>query len=432
MEATKPVSYKQVALATTLILATLAAAYVTYQLGQVVLLFVLSILVAAALRMPMAWLERRGLSRSLAILVLYLLVIIVLGVGGYLLSYPLSDGLQRASQNFPRDYDLIARGWQSPDHQRWQQWIAGVLPDASEVVTRLGQNASTVAYELGGLTYNIANIIVSLVAVLTLTFYWLVDENSFIRLWLTLLPVHQRMIARQTWYDIDRRVGLFVRSEFLQFILTVTLLFFGLRALGVSYPATWGLYGAIVQLIPWVGIPLTLLPAIPMFLTDPIWVTVGAIAWILAVGIFMDRVIEPWFGIQRIVHPIVSVLALMIMGESAGLLGMLIALPLAATVQSILSQLLQLSTAPRSVTQSAYSTQLQTLRDHLARIHNLPARDEHQRQELDALYQRIVGLLDKTDKVVQDRATATQRRRMPSREELRSRTPAFFSRNRTR
>lgn len=431
MDTIKPVSYKQIATTTALVLATLALAYVTYLLGQVVLLFVLSILVAAGLRAPMLRLQQRGMSRGLAILLLYILVVAILAGGGFLFSYPLSVGIERASERFPRLYDTIARSWQNSP-SRWQQFVAGVLPDTNELISNVGQHSNEAVVQLGGLTYNVANLIISLVAVLTLTFYWLVDEDRFVRLWLSLLPVQQRTVARHTWYDIDRRVGLFVRSEFMQFILTIVLLYAGLRALGVTYPALWALYGSLAQLIPWVGIPLTLLPAIPMFWYDSLPVTIGAIVLIIAVGTFMDRAVEPWFGVQRIVHPIVSVLALMIMGEAAGLIGMLTALPLAAAVQSILSQLLQVSTGPRAVSQSAYASQLQTLRERLAQLHTAPARDQNHQRELDALYQRISGLLDKTEHVVEERARAPQRRRMPSRDDLRSRAPAFLGRNRTR
>lgn len=434
MNAVERVSYKQIAGYTALVLATLTIAYLTYLLSEVVLLFVLSIIVAAALRAPMIWLQRRRFPRGLAILLLYLVVISVISTIILVLGQPLLDELRVAGERFPRLYDRLLTIWETSD-QQWQQTIATNLPHTNILIDSVGQQGpQQIAYQVAGLSYGIANSVISLVAILTLTFYWLIDEDRFVRLWLMLLQVQHRTVARHTWQDVERRVGTFVRSESLQFVLTLVLLWLGLSGLGVRYPVTWALYGALAQLIPWVGIPLTLLPVIPMLWTDPVSVGVGAAALIIVVGTLMDRVVEPWTGVQGIVHPIVSVLALMIMGEAAGIIGMIVALPLAATVQSILSQLVQANTAPRTATstQPIYSTQIQDLRARLLRLREGVPEQSEQRLAIDGMFQRLNTLLDKTEQVMQQRASPSEQRRMTTKADLRSRIPAIFARNRPR
>jgi putative permease len=425
------ISYKRIAGYTALVLATLTVVYVLYRLNQVVLLFVLSIILAAALRGPMLALQRRNLPRSAAIGLLYLLVIGMIGLGIYLLGEPLAAELRRAGNRFPALYDQVIRQWEASDGQ-WQQSIAMQLPSTQEIIGSVGERGPQVAYQIVGWSYGLANVLISLLAILTLTFYWLIDEDRFVRLWLLLLPVQQRMVARTTWYDIERRVGTFVRSEAIQFVLTLLLLWLGLSVLGVRYPVSWALYGAIAQLIPWVGIPLTLLPALPMLLFDAPQMALGAIVLIVAVGVFMDRVLEPRLGVQGIVHPIVSVLALMIMGEAAGLMGMLVALPLAATLQSILSRLVQTSTAPRPATQSIYATQVQDLRARILKLQQALLPTVENRAALEGMVRRVEELLDETEETVKQRASESEQRRMGNGDETRSRVPAIFARGRTR
>lgn len=424
-------SYKRIAGYTALVLATAASLYVIYRLAQVVLLFVLSIIVAAALRGPTLWLQRRGVPRGVAILLLYVLVLVVIGATLYGLSQPLADELRVATERFPTRYDAIERRWENSP-QEWQKTLAGVLPTTEEIIDSLGERGTQVAYQLAGFSYSIANLLISLLAILTLTFYWLIDEDRFVRLWLMLLPVQQRIVARHTWQDIERRVGTFARSEAIQFIATLLLLAGGFWALGVRYPVTWALYGAFVQLIPWVGIPLTLLPAIPMFWTDPLTVTIGAIVVVIVVGTLMDRVVEPRLGVVGIVHPIVSVLALMMLGEAVGLLGMLVALPLAATLQSILSQIVQTSSGPRAAPLTIYSTQLQELRARTLKVHGELPRDHEQIPAMQDMIRRLEGLLDKADQLVQQRATPTEQRRMSGDGETKRRLSGIFARNRSR
>ncbi len=426
------ISYKRIAGYTALVLATLTLLYVIYRLEAVVLLFVLSVVVAAALRKPILALQQRRFPRSAAILLLYVLVLSVLGALIYFLGKPLSEELTRAGQQFPQFYDALVANWQASDVQ-WQQVVADLLPRTHQLVSSVGERGPQVAYQVVGFTYGIFNTVISLLAILTLTFYWLIDEDRFVRLWLMLLPVQQRMVARNTWYDIEERVGTFVRSESFQFVVTLLVLWFGLSALGIPYPTAWAVYGAFAQLIPWIGVPLTLIPVLPMVLTTPLPVVLGAATLIIVAGVIMDRFVEPRLGVQGVVHPVVSVLALMILGEASGVLGMIVALPLAATLQSILSQVVQVNTAPRASTQSVYSTQIQDLRARVAKLQTqVPDDDPDRKLALEGMFRRLDALMDKTEQEVQGRASAPEQRRMATKRELESRIPAVFARHRSR
>ncbi len=422
-------SYKRIAFYTALVLATLALAFVVYRVGQVVLLFTLSIILAAALRVPMMWLQRRRLGRGLAILLLYACILGIVGLGIYLFGGSFGSEVTRASERLPAMYNNLTTTWPQSDRV-WQRAVAASLPDASEILASFTEGGATIAYELVGLTYGALSLMLSIVVVLTLTYYWLLDEDRFINLWLTLLPIPQRVIAREAWIDIDRRIGLFVRSEALQFMLTFVLLWSGLRLLGVGYPTLWALYGGIAQLIPWIGIPLIALPVLPLFLTAPLYVPLGALVLIVAVGFLISRVINPWAGVSDIVHPIVSVLALILLGEVAGILGMLVALPLAATLQTILSQLLYINTEPRSTAQSVSSSQLQTLRIHLAEIEKHLPDDDTRQAALDGIIGRVNELLDKTEQLAQEYAEPSQQRRMIDSSRQSELPPSIFEQRR--
>ena len=425
----RSISYGRVAATTALILGTLAVIFMLYRLDDVVIFAILSIIFAAALRAPMLRLEARVHGRSAAILLLYLVIFVVLGFGTYAFSFPLGDDLVRATRDFPRGYDGLLVRWQSSG-VAWQQSVAEALPRITDVFDTIGENGAAIAYEVAGVTYNVFNILLWGIAVLTLTFYWLVDEDRFARLWLSLLPVQQRTVARQVWFDIEWRVGLFMRSEGVQLLVTVLVLWGGFRLLGVPYGALWALYGGLAQLIPWIGIPLIFLPLVPLGLAMPWTTTLAAAGLVLLVGWVIERGIEPWFGTRGIIHPIVSVLALMVLGEAAGLLGMVIALPLAATVQSLLNNLLQVSVTPRALTQAATSARVQSLRTQL---HDLEARlpdDPEQRRVQEGLLARTAELLDETEHALRQQARDPQRRRMAQTGSLRDRIPAIFTRDR--
>lgn len=426
MSETHGLTIKRIVGYTAVALATLTLLFVFYRLGQVVLLFLLSIIMAAAISKGATALENRGLSRGYAILVWYLVVVGVLGLGIYLLGSPLGNELQVIGERFPQRYDRLLSSFQSSGIG-WQEGVAQRLPTTEAVLDGLGDGgAAEIGFQLAGLTSGILNIVVSLIAILTLTFYWLIDQDRFERLWLTLLPVQQRAVARHAWRAIEYRVGAYVRSEAAQFVLTISILWITFRILGVTYPTLYALYGGIVQLIPWVGIPLTLLPLGLMLLNTPWWFVLATGIVIAVVGICMDRFVEPRLRGDAIVHPILTVLALMILGEASGIVGMLIALPLAATLQIVLSELVRVSVSPRSLAQSAEATQIKELRSRIEQLQEDLPTDEGLRREAENMLARLRTLLERTEEVVRDRTEADRARQ---RELGRRPAPAVFPRS---
>lgn len=422
-------SSRRVAASTALVLATLAVVWMLYRLNDVVIFAVLSLVFAAALRGPMLRLEPYVRSRSAAILLLYAAILVVLGLGAWAFSFPLGNDLASATSGLPRWYDAQLHAWQASSVP-WQQSAAASLPRVTDVMQTVGANGTAVAYEVAGVTYNVFSILIWAIAVFTLAYYWLVDQDRFARLWLSLLPVHQRAVARQVWFDIEGRTGLFVRSEGVKLLVTVALLWGGLRLLNVPYAALWALYGGIAQLIPWIGIPLIFLPLLPLAFVAPWFMTLGAAGVVLVVGWIVARGIEPWFGTRGIIHPIVSVIALMVLGEAAGLVGMMIALPLAAMIQSVLDTLLQISTTPRALATSATSTQVLLLRRRLQELEAQLPHNEEQRRMQQGLLTRTAELLDASEQTLRQRAHDPQRRRMARSAALRDRIPAIFARDR--
>jgi predicted PurR-regulated permease PerM len=428
MTQTHGLSMKRTIGYTAVVLATLALLLVVYRLSQVVLLFVLSVIMAAALTKGVVALENRRVPRGIAILVWYLIIVGVLGLGIYVLGGPLGRELQTIGEQFPLRYDAWLDRFQTSGIA-WQQGLADRLPTVDAVLKGLGEGgAAEIGFQIAGLTTGIINVVVSLIAILTLTFYWLIDQGRFERLWLTLLPVQQRAIARHTWRGVEYRVGAYVRSEASQLVLTITILWFAFLLLGVTYPAMYALYAGVVQLIPWVGIPLTLLPLALMLLNTPWWLVLATGLVIVAVGIMMDRVVEPRLRGDAVVHPILIVLALMILGEAWGVLGMLIALPLAATIQIVLSELVRISVAPRALVVSAETTQIQELRARIERLREELPGAEDRRREAEGMLSRLETLLDRTEEIVQERGNAD---RAAASRTSRRRVAAVFQRTKT-
>ncbi len=422
---TAQLSLKRVATATAAILATLTVLFVLYRLGAVVLLFIVSIIVAAALRKGVLWLENHRLPRSLAILLCFALVIGILAGTFLLLGPGLSRELKQADHTIPLYYDGLVSRWKTSPVQ-WQQALGSRLPNTAALFqAAAGDNPTNLGFSLLDLTSNVINLVISLVAVLTVTYYWLADQEHFERLWLALLPVQQRSVARSTWRDTETQVGAYVRSEGLQFVLTVVLLGAWFQLLGLPYGMILALYAGFAQLIPWIGIPLTVLPlAAYIFNTPPVLIVI-AFGLIVGTGLLMDRVIEPRMSQGAAAHPILTIVALLMLADSSGLVGMIIALPLAATFQIVVTAAIRANALAKNPGASQESVQIQELRARIAKIHEDLPSDPDARRALDGLLGRLEDLVGKTEALVGERTVAQARERERERSRQLDRSPLF-------
>ncbi|GAC1637391.1 MAG: hypothetical protein NVS4B8_02120 [Herpetosiphon sp.] len=418
---------KQVAANTALVLATLATLLVVYRLREVVLLFSLSVLLAAALRKNILWLEAHRIPRGFAILIWYLIILGVLLGGSLLLANSLQSELQSAANRLPAYYDELLAHWQSAGLP-WQQSVAHRLPTTAKLLGDVSRSdPRAVGFGILGVTSSIVNIVVSLVIVFSLTYYWLADQERFERLWLTLLAVQQRAVARATWRDTERQIGAFVRSEAVQFVLTVASLALAFGAIGLPYGTMLALYAGFAQLIPWLGVPLTLVPLLFMLPLASLPTLLLAAGAVIVIGIIMDRVLEPYLSQGAGAHPVLVIAALLLMAHAVGVLGMIIALPLAATMQIVASAVFRANAGGRDMTLTQESAQLQEIKDRLLHLRADIPDDPENRPALEDMLARLDGLLSKTETMVKERShVVDQARGRTSRQPLK--IPSIFQR----
>ena len=135
-----------------------------------------------------------------------------------------------------------------------QQFIANSLPDLdnfSEIIT--GGKWELFIQNAMGMTLGSLDLISHILLVFVLSIYWSADEEHFKRLWLSLLPSDLRTRWRDIWQNIEKEIGAYLRSEFMQSLLTVIILGVGYQLIGLKYPVLFAIFAAISWLIVWFG-----------------------------------------------------------------------------------------------------------------------------------------------------------------------------------
>jgi putative permease len=376
---------KRLAWFTLLILATLTLALIFWEFRGAVVLFGLSLAVAAAVRPLVDRLAARGVPRGVALLVAYLLCLGGLLALVLILSGPLLTDLQLKTQ------------W--PTGSPVQQMIANQLPAASDLSTAItGPQGSIVLQAVLGLTMSSLDLLGQLLIVLVLSIYWSADQEHFKRWWLSLLPLQARGRARDVWQNIEVGFGSYLRSQTIQSVLAVLLLGLGYQALGLPYPVALALIGAIGWLIPWVGVLVAVIPAAWVGLS--ISPMLGVLAAALTIGAlaFLEFVVEPRLFKRERFSSLLAVIVLLVLADEYGLIGLLLAPPVAAAIQIFAGQMWRVTTRslvapPHDPIVSAQPIGM--LQTRLALVHTQLAAQPESRPELNNLADRLEQLIER-------------------------------------
>jgi putative permease len=337
---------------TFVVLTTLMILLLVWQFSFAIVLFLLSLALAAALRPLINSITGRNVPKRFALGIVYFLLIAAIVSSLLLISPPLLAELQTAADDFVANYDRAKADWPLRGTV-FQQTLAEQLPPSADLYQALTSEQGIPALTgVFGIAQNFFSILGRIAIVIILSLYWSADQFRFERLGLSLLSEEHHPRALHIWRSVETGVGEYLRSEIIQSVLAGLLLWLGYSVLGIRYPVLLALWGAIVRLIPWFGALIAVLPA--LFIGIEISSLLGILATIYTIGILLslELVIEPRFFPRHKYSSLLIVLFVIALAETFGFIGVVLAPPLAVAVQ-ILFQHLYSFAAPTFATEIA-------------------------------------------------------------------------------
>ena len=343
------------------VMTTLLALVVLWQFRGVVVYVLISLTLAAVLRPLVQRLVGRGLAARAAWVLLYLAAV---GGFGFLLFLTGEAAIN--------EIRLLAHTVSVQDEWKLPVWLAGstfqptlaaALPAPSKLFEALtGSQGQLVLPAIFGFSQNIGNVVSGVLVILFLSLYWTINQVHFERLWLSLLPSGQRTEARSIWRTIERDIGAYLRSEIIQSLLAGLLLAFGYWLLGSPYPALLAVAGALLCLIPVVGIALSVVTVLLVGLLTSVQLTVLTALYALVVLIALGAMVKPRLFNRRWDNPILTVVLLIALADVFGFVGIIVAPPLSVVCQILWNRLVSRRAA------SGAAAQVSDLREREARL----------------------------------------------------------------
>jgi predicted PurR-regulated permease PerM len=326
------VSFRSILLFLLTALGLAGACWLLVQVWQIILVLVIAVVLAGTLNPVVDWLEARRLGRPIALGAI-LLALIAAVVGLAALIIPALVAQVRA---------LIAG---APELQhRAADTVAGIPLLAGQADVLRALTPGSFLAPAGSLALSIAGaaaVVVALgVTTVVLAFYLLAERERSLGFVYALLPRRFHLRTARILLDMETVVGGYIRGQALTSLLIGTYVFVLLSLVGTPSPLPLAILAGFADLIPFVGGILTVVPAV--LVTLPLGIT-KAVVVLVAIVVYQEfesRVIIPRvYGRTLRLSAVAVTVALLVGGKLLGIVGALLALPLAAGIRVLIEDL---------------------------------------------------------------------------------------------
>jgi predicted PurR-regulated permease PerM len=322
--------------------------YFLYLVWNIVVLLFVALILAALIDPFADWFQKKRIPRALAVLLIYVVLLGILSLSVALLAPVITHDLPQLLENMEKFWSDLQ------NNDFWQKLVGGVnVLQTSLSSYGLGAQDGAVAAGSGGVESTISGVfstisgffggVFSLVLVLVMTFYMVVQEDPLKKILRSIIPDEYIPWCSKMMRKMRDKLGAWLRGQLVLSLIIGVLVFIGLSVLGIKYALVLAILAALLEFIPYVGPVLASLPA--LFLAFSMGGAVKLLFVLLMYVIIQQlenhllvpKVMQKAVGL----NPIISISVLLAGAQLAGVLGILIAIPVATALSVLLQDLLQ-------------------------------------------------------------------------------------------
>lgn len=306
-----------------------------YAIRDVIAIAFIVFIIVAALNPAVNRLQK-NMPRALAVVVIYFIIIAIFALFSILIFGRLSSEIQHLANIFP---DLVNR--YLPSVEDWRN-------NQGEISSFLKTNLQNFSEKLSQLTGNIFQSIISVfgglvtaISIFVMSFYLLLEGNAAKKALEAILPSQQQERALVILNKFSDKMGSWFRGQLLLMLIVGILDFIILSILQVDGALALGTWGGLTEIIPYVGPIIGAIPAIIVASSSQgIWSGVLVFALMLVLvqwiesQIIVPNVMKKAVGLS----PIIIIIALLVGGKLLGIIGIILAVPIAALISVIVHE----------------------------------------------------------------------------------------------
>ncbi|CAH0119063.1 Putative transport protein YhhT [Paenibacillus sp. CECT 9249] len=299
--------------------------------------FIIAMIISYVLNPIVGLLKDRKVPRTMAVLLIYAVFLTTMTVIIMNLIPMFMKQLQELNEHIP---ELTMRA-QSIVEDLNQSFLpqgvrTGIMKWTVQLENKLAQSISDFMNNIGATL----NVLFIAFIIPFLIFYILKDFDVFERTALKYVPKSHRKHTVMLLKDIDEALGNYIRGQFIVCFIIGILAYLGYWIIGMPYPLLLAAVVAICNIIPYLGPFLGAAPAIIMASTISLKMVLLVALVNMICQILESNVISPQVvGRTLHLHPLLIIFALLVGGEIAGVIGLILAVPFFAAMKVILQHI---------------------------------------------------------------------------------------------
>lgn len=301
---------------------------------DVLALLIIAIVLASAFDPWVDALVRVKIPRGLSIAIIFTILLSLIGTVVILLSGPIATQIMDISSSFPELYRKL------DDALANLHRLEGVTPSAlannsGTSLTQLAQSLSKIGFGIFNVVTSIFGGIISFFMVLVLTFYLTIEEKGFKNFIINLFPADKSEKISYLVEKMQKRLGMWFRGQIILSLIIFVAVYIGLSILGVKYALLLAVLAGLLEIVPILGPWISAIIAVFFAWADGVNKAIYTAILYLVIQQLENNIIVPKvMGRNTGLNPVIVILALLIGGRLAGVIGALLAVPV-ATVLSV-------------------------------------------------------------------------------------------------
>ncbi len=317
-------------------------AWFLWVIHDIIALIFVCLILSSALNPTVEYLTRFGIPRILGIVLIYVVFLTIIGSVIAGIAGPIATEVKNLGDQLPRYYDEINS---SIEKLQTSQNLSFFTADRLQsfggglngMITNLSHLASGNAFTVISAVFG---GVISVVLALVITFYFIVQQGA-VRFFITwVVPRGSEDETILIIEKIQSKLGLWLRGQLMLSLIIFLLDYVGLKIIGVQYALVLALLAGIFEVVPYLGPILSGIPAIFLTVaTGGWWQALFVLILYVLVQQLENHIILPKVMAKSVgLNPLVVIVAVLIGAKLSGVVGSLMAVPVATAIAVYLEE----------------------------------------------------------------------------------------------
>lgn len=291
-------------------------------------------------------LDQRGINKRVSIFGLFIVIALLIVWGVSFLVPIIQNQIETFMENVPAYMDtlekMVAESPFIPSAEALFPNISNYIEnfDLTVITEQINPILTSTFGSLGSVIGTITQLATGFVMIPILLYYILVDGDQIPQTILHHIPTRYRIAAKRIMYRGNYQVSQYIRGQILVALIVGIMFGIGYAIIGLDYGVTLAVISALLNVIPYLGSFIAVVPALIIgLLTSPLMFVKVIIVLVIEQTI-EGRIISPQIlGNSMKIHPVTILLILVGAGHIFGLSGVILGVPGYAVIKVIISEL---------------------------------------------------------------------------------------------